>query len=343
MRGKCHSPPPTPALPLDGAENVPRNTLLWGGPPGVPGLRARLFGPEGEVALEARFIPTLATGRDGAYPVWQPLAPLLPNAQYRVELEADRELDRELDEPIRTFTTGAAFDESPPASPRLELAQVVSHSPSAYDKLFSCEPVRDVILDVRGEGLVVGDVATDEGGWVLDAGEPAFGPSGDPVTWIVGGEPLRIGDGGCSERWPGSAAIATRFGSLDLAGNFSGWTLIERALSQPDLAEAGQGDNTFEDVWRLTRTLFPAPEWQDLPPAESVLLGPPPSPATAEDRDAELASTAAAGSGCRMSRAPGSDTGSRAAHWLAAGLVALLAHRRSSSRRTRSSGWDPTR
>jgi hypothetical protein len=196
------------SLPRDGDRDVPLNALIWGGWP----TRVVLRGPDGVVAGERRRIPAPGGAQEGpGFPVFIPDEPLLPNTVYTVE-EGDRPRTRQ-------FTTGDAIDDEAPApvvlvnrseapgSLTLDFAadDILAGELSAVSAPFTS--IEDVLLPVNFDGYRA-----------IDAEEPVF-------EWLQPEPTLRLLVGGFCANW--RAPVYTpeaRFGTFDLAGNFSGWT-----------------------------------------------------------------------------------------------------------------------
>lgn len=222
--------------PGDGATNVPTNTLIWGH---GSASTTRLVGPDGEVALEEYPFP--ASGPDRMVmpqPVLRPAAELEPGVRYSLFSEYDSEDEYPPDR--FDFVTGSGPATAPPPLPQLLFAlhgagrkfggsvgswvelEFASHGGillGAIDGAPGNAPPADVMLD--------DDSSLEED----RAGTPV-------VVWVTHTH-LFAGTGDCMV-WPGSSIRqSARFGVMDVAGNFSGWT-SDTLLELPDQREAEQ-------------------------------------------------------------------------------------------------------
>lgn len=215
--------------PDTGAVDVPTNALLWG----YAAPRDRLLGPSGE-AVEVDALE-LAVG-DVGFAILVPRAELLPNADYTI-VRGDS-IERI---PFRTSSGPAT---SPPPLP------VFLGSETGTGSTWLGSPARYQTLDfdglAEGDLGLLGDISTARDG---DAGaldtlasirellRPRAEPTGPVVEWLSDHEPFTIGETDCST-WPAGAADRqdARFGTFDVAGNFSGW--IDVPLELPSREEA---------------------------------------------------------------------------------------------------------
>lgn len=227
--------------PADGASDVPTNTKIWHLPQVLSEQQGtfRLVGPLGDVAMDEQLIP--ANGGPGIVGrVFTPRSPLTPGARYRF-LVCGSLADCVGGE---GFTVGAGRAEAP-AKPRV-LAREPFFVPGHLTGSCGPDDVRVVKFGLAWEGIALL--------WDVD-GDNDFSPSNlatlrrnriDRATYeIEKGLPLGVQP--CwSWPWPKSASGApkaqgaVRFGALDLAGNFSGWTDAE-AVSLPEGPAAGGG------------------------------------------------------------------------------------------------------
>lgn len=228
------------AYPL-GQEDVPTNTLLWG----YSAATARLLGPAGEaIPMEERALVIGGyLGTRWTVSVLVPDSILQPNARYTVEIESGN------DEPLtrHEFVTAAGPASTTPAVPTL-----VSTEPHVGTFWSSLTPARWTELqfqDIRREGLIVIGIADAAEGdahaslatledILIDGPPSAEAIAQAPlVQWISDGDFLSVGITDCV-LWPDGApdTLTSRFGTLDLAGNFSGW--VDVPLELPSAAEA---------------------------------------------------------------------------------------------------------
>lgn len=296
--------------PADEATGVPTNTLLWGFGQYEAMPQGRLFGPDGEVPLDERSLPfardTLSVSR---MPVLVPRFELQPNTRYQflmdgVSPDADEVPPFQVD-----FTTGAGPSRSVPAVPAL----LSSESGSFVETTRSGYQVVERWLDLQFQqhaGILIGDAGelatvTSLAELLLpapSASERERAPGERALYWVTTREEMSVGVGSCLI-WPDTAQDRreARFGLLDLAGNFSGWSEpLTLTLPFPEEADA------------------PAPtESTDAPPIDVAAPLPAPAPARS--------------SGCALSL-PGSPTAPGS--WLALGVALACARlRRSALRR----------
>lgn len=206
--------------PADAAVDVPTNTLLWsygffGGasPP-------RLIGPSGEVPLQQRFWPVaIGTGHGANFPVGIPADELEPFSLYSIEVDYDLG-GGSIDTERVSFTTGGGPEGEPPAPPELISSERTSNGWA--------------LLDFEYQGILIGDSAGALGS-VRSVADLMLGveagfdgievsASSPVVRWLTTASTLPVGRGECSV-WPedDERRQELRFGTFDLAGNFSGW------------------------------------------------------------------------------------------------------------------------
>lgn len=228
-------------LPRDGEREVPLNTLIWGG---WPGAQVSLRGPEGVVASERRLVPAAGYAeRNSGIPVLIPLEPLQPNTVYTVEESSGPSLSRQ-------FTTGESIDDEPPAP----LALI--GSTAAPGQLVLDFAVDDVLAGELGATSApfasLEDVLLPanfgDGYRALEADAPVF-------RWLTPEPSLHLISGAYCSNWPRSGyAVQARFGTFDLAGNFSGWTDVPDLEVPPPPPEVRE---PVDDDFTLSR---PTPE-----------------------------------------------------------------------------------
>lgn len=215
--------------------NVPTDTLLWG----YAQAGTRLLGPSGNgVAVDERKLPIAAwSGVPGIFPVLVPREPLEPNADYTIELRSpgDPTPPRRI-----VFTTGEGPTGSAP-----ELPVLLSSEPRAGAGYWDYSLVRVVALSFDFDGILIGDtgqlgdIATIDA--LFEQGDANLadwnGEDVPMIQWASRAESVWAGISDCVV-WPAGASDSElgRFGVLDMAGNFSGWTSVP--LELPSLAEA---------------------------------------------------------------------------------------------------------
>jgi len=222
-------------------QNVPTNTLLWG-----YSSSARLLGPAGEVVPteERALVVGGWMSTRWTIPVLVPNSALQPGARYTIEI------DSESDDPVEPieFVTADGPASTPPAPPAL-----IASEPHAGTTWVGFTPVRWTNLrfqDISGHGLIlIGDPGASSENDPLSsvtsledllidgpASEAAFAEA-PMVQWLSETDDLAVGIADCT-LWPDGApdTLTGRFATLDLAGNFSGWTEVPVQL--PSAAEA---------------------------------------------------------------------------------------------------------
>lgn len=212
---------PFDVLPRDGAVDVPLNTLIWVGGdiselhPDLPA--PRVLAPGGE---ELEMVATVVGGGMTAATVFVPNEPLLPGAEYLVDVN----------ESVRTsFTTGTSEDNVAPALPSVaarSTATDLGYIPFLGD---TCPPWSVAQLELDADDgvhfLVFGDQET-----------LAFDPLRGEALHFDDDPQLTLRAGGCNQNWEqgGPLSSATvRVGTADLAGNFSGWSPLETVTTPP--------------------------------------------------------------------------------------------------------------
>lgn len=230
-------------LPPDGAIDVPTDTLLWG--------YHTLLGPSGEVVDvdERTLLVGSFAGSSEERPVLIPRAPLQPDTEYTVLQQWAFDPRREL---RFTFRTGAGPSGAPPSPPRLLSSEAIVGR--GFDVRFTrlqrleFDGITDHQMGLLGD--IPDPSAAAEAGtldalvsvrqFLLDAEASAQEPRQGPVLeWVSEDARVSVGIGDCSG-WPRGAAEQqeARFGVFDLAGNFSGWTLVPLELPSEEEARA---------------------------------------------------------------------------------------------------------
>lgn len=202
--------------PADGAEGVPIDAMIWVGGHYTNGwtdpVLTVLDQAGDEVEVEHRYIES----------VWDwvtvlvPLELLAPFETYEVWFEGER---------VTTFDTADQVDLEAPEPPQYA---ALADGETQLVQPLSTE-IRSIEVDMPGEGLFV--LIDLESQAALDAdrmeGEVAD-IAEDPNEVLIGG-------GTCDGSWHGmntSDAVEFRFATVDLSGNFSGWS--EPLAVQPE-------------------------------------------------------------------------------------------------------------
>jgi hypothetical protein len=228
---------PGARAPQAGSRNVPTDTLLWG----FPASSARLIRPSGEeVPLDERMFevtgPAVIDGKPVTVPVLVPHAELERNAAYAIEVDYGTDAVH-----LREFSTGAGPTRELPAPPVL-----VSSEPrmsAGWQGWGGGPPERWLELQFEYDHILIGDAgglgpfASIDDLFIDPAAAQKASSERERLTWITSADGLSVGRGGCIS-WPEGAPDiqSARFGSLDLAGNFSGW--VEVPLELPSEEEA---------------------------------------------------------------------------------------------------------
>jgi hypothetical protein len=229
--------------PRDGATGVPTNTLIWAHGRFGQSNAARLIGPSGPVPVQERFIPVaIASGRATNYPILIPAEPLRPNTRYRIEVTHRRDPPDEDITESTSFRTGDGPKLDAPPLPSL-VSKVAEAGPG-----WSVELNRWLTLELPHDGILIADNAGALGdvGSVSELLQPTpasfvsfdLSPSSRVVRWLSTDPELHVGLSDCLV-WPEDNVERqeARFGVLDLAGNFSGWSEVTE-LVLPSDAEA---------------------------------------------------------------------------------------------------------
>jgi hypothetical protein len=220
--------------------NVPTNTLIWGYPEDV----TRLLAPSGNtVAMDERKLPITSDGSSpGLLPVLVPRETLEPNADYTIELDYSGD---EFPPQRVVFSTGAGPTSGAPTLPVL-----LSSEPRAGAGAYATTVARGVSLRFDFDGILIGDtgqlgsIATIDA--LFEQGDANLadldGAALPMIQWVSSSDSVWAGISDCAV-WPRGASDSelARFGVLDLAGNFSGWTSVPLELpsrSEAELAAA---------------------------------------------------------------------------------------------------------
>ena len=231
--------------PNTGAVDVPTNALLWG----YTRTFARLLGPSGEVVNVDEL--ELVTGWGGLR-VLVPGAELQPDSDYTIVIQYDEDSA----EPDELVTFHTAFG---PATARPPLP-TLSSSETGTGSTWLGSPSRYQTLEfdglVEGQLALLGDIADSGDGDAaapdtLDSVRVLLAPPNEPLgpvmEWVSDRATLTVGTTDCST-WPAGAADRqdARFGSFDLAGNFSGWIDVPLELPSREEAQAAADQERAE-------------------------------------------------------------------------------------------------
>jgi hypothetical protein len=225
--------------PEDGATDVALNVRLWAHGRFGGGSAARLYGPEGEVALDERFFLVAISESEGTpFPLSTPSQLLLPETEYRIEVDYPPAFD---DGSVTTeskhFRTGSRVLTDPPSLPSLTgVTPVVADGPflgrRGLDLSFDHQGIlvgdpNGLLVSVRSvQDLLLGEDATFQA-LPIDAASRV-------LRWATLDPVLSVGLGDCV-LWPDRVERhEARFGVFDLAGNFSGWSEDATVLQLPD-------------------------------------------------------------------------------------------------------------
>jgi MYXO-CTERM domain-containing protein len=226
--------------PAPDAVDVPTNTLLWAYGRFGGASRARLIGPEGEVPTDERFVPVaIALGLGTNFPVIVPAAELDANTEYAIDYDYTDAYGVVTTERV-WFTTGSGPSTSTPPAPEITGSeQGAGQGFFGISRYLRLELAHSGIL-IADSGGALGDIDSAEDLWLPDGAgfdSSALRATTPVVRWTTMSDELWVGIGECLI-WPESAADreSARFGVLDLAGNFSGWsdTLELELLSAAD-------------------------------------------------------------------------------------------------------------
>lgn len=219
--------------PADEATGVPTNTLLWGFGQYEAMPQGRLFGPDGEVPLDERSLPIARDALSVSHmPVLVPQFELRPNTRYQFLMDGIRPDADEVPPFQVEFTTGAGPSRSLPTLPELlssEPGSFVESTGSGYQVVHRWLDLQfrehaGILIGDAGELASVSSVAE----LLLptpSASEHERAPGERALYWATTRDEMSVGVGSCLI-WPDLAQDhrEARFGVLDLAGNFSGWS-----------------------------------------------------------------------------------------------------------------------
>lgn len=224
--------------PRDGSSDVPTNAKIWYVPTTeIDGTTYRLVGPAGDVAVDAASF--VADFPSPAFTGWvfTPRAPLTPGARYRFHV------CRTPDSCVagEGFTVGTRRAEA--ASLPTVLSRKATYIPGVLNSSCGPNPVRIVDFSFAWDGIVLlWDVDGKNTFSATNLGPLLrYGMSRRLYEFVMG---VPIGSSFCTE-WPSvpympKPEAQVRFGVLDVAGNFSGWTPAEVvALPNPPAPDGG--------------------------------------------------------------------------------------------------------
>ncbi len=205
---------PLPGLlvPNDGAAGVPTNARVWRFDPFSYGRDAATLRLQaaGQAEIIAPGDETIVTGTGKRIVSYRPEQVLEPMTTYAV-------FDEDTDTRISTFTTGAGPVGNAPAVPSVQA--VDTHAFWGAGGGCGSDAYYTASFDVVHEGVIV----------VMDLGRTATigdAPHGD-TTDASEATGFDLGNVPCEASWSDASAGAhaeVRFGSYDIAGNFSGWS-----------------------------------------------------------------------------------------------------------------------
>lgn len=225
--------------PQDGATGVPVNALVWVGAAQTRGL----FAGEDQLAIELldgdEVVLPGTEGRlrsvNDTIDVFTPDLLLEADTTYTVRVG---------EQVISTFTTGSEVDDEAPAVPE-EVHRSSWSDPAEPFATSSCGPLpasHGVSLEWEMDGDTVlvlldrDELADVEG---LSGTVPALAPFGSATLgngFVCGGD-----------NWDDARHLAStdvRYGSFDLAGNFSGWSATEEVTVYNRAGCSAAGDTT---------------------------------------------------------------------------------------------------
>ena len=227
--------------PEDGATGVPTNALVW-----VGGAQTRgLFAGETQLPIEVLDADEIVLpGTEGRL---RSLNDTIDVFTPDLLLEADTTYTvRVGDQLISTFTTGSGVDDEAPSIP--EQTEVSSWSePAEPFGTTSCGPTPashgvSISWDMQGDSVLVlldQDGLADVDVEGIAGSAPGLAPHGSASLgngFVCGGdtwEDARLG-----------ATTEVRYGSFDLAGNFSGWSEPEEVTVRAGSGCSAAGDTS---------------------------------------------------------------------------------------------------
>lgn len=209
--------------PEDGATEVPVNAKIW-----VGGGRVQREYNEQTGKMEASPIELLDNqdqlvegtkstleAADGVVYLFKPAVSLTAGGTYRV---------RAGETVLSTFTAGSDSDTVAPAIPTV-LSEDGKSNPESLFGQSSCGPSFWVKFELKTEGIL--NVVDRDNTSALDTQAPSGTASSieaTPSVWL--------GSSGCTTNWPDAtsgASAQVRFGTFDIAGNFSGFSAPREA------------------------------------------------------------------------------------------------------------------
>lgn len=240
----CTCSPPGNAIEVLPAEgmNAPRNTLIWvltgSLVAAMAGVDVQLFDAEGN-AVETDRSEIMGGSADGArLIVLVPRALLDPNADYTIDVAVNGggPLLRRM-----PFHTSELIDREPPATPDVVGADV--HAREPMPKL-SCGGDESLLVTLKADAWVLKRDARNIPSVDPFDAEQLTGSIEDMRPHAGGGDATMFyGSDGCSfAPWHGFPA-EMQFATLDLAGNFSGWSRTQHFAPRTaaDCGVAGPG------------------------------------------------------------------------------------------------------
>lgn len=231
-------------LPAPDATDVPLNARIWLDYWHFGSRSVLLTGDGEEVELSTAQI---STGAGQVY-VLTPSPGLLPGQRY----EYWSSYQGQLTDLHTWFTTGTTADYSPPPLP-----VEISRSSKGYNPCGSVclSAGAEVNVVLSGEGLFVVDVGSEQ---TLDASEPRG------FVTIASGDGQIHMETLCGS-WPGKVnqTKSIRYGSYDLAGNFSGWTEPSdiHIRGVPAMCTCSTTPATTPVLWTLVLLLLCGRRW----------------------------------------------------------------------------------
>jgi hypothetical protein len=258
--------------PPDGATDVPTNAKIWYAPSTElrPGTSFRLQGPAGEVPLDQQAIPPSLDGRKGS--VFTPRTPLTPGAGYNfVVCAVSGRCETTL-----SFTVGSHRLDSA-ALPK-ERSRSSFYVPGLAETGY-CASRRTQLINFTFDWEGIALLADVDG-------DNAFSPAAledlfEHTTFKHGNNfdlrdvspMISVGNSYCVNGPYANRSISptprVRFGVLDIAGNFSGWTPAEQVTlpTAPDIDGGAPDAGSEGDAPEATPDVSAPPDLSAPPPA----------------------------------------------------------------------------